>query len=208
MNYRKVFISALIALNIWVFVFLAIKNQAKRYKYDCLKKDEYLEKDNVPDKILKISQQSSLLCEKISFEQFTILQIEAEKIQLLLEPFEDFLKQSKYKNLFPRVNNLLISGDTKAISNYLHLLGFHREKHFKFFRKILYKTDIEHVTLASNGLLINKVFSDKQIDVESYLIYAPAELVQIHDFVNEKQLNVAMLHSIGKPNWYYMEINE
>ena len=206
MNYRKVFISALIALNIWVFAFFAIKSHTKRYKYDCLQKNENLEKGRVSDEILEISQKSSLLCEKVNFEQLNTLQVEAEKIQLLLEPFEDFLKQSKYKNLFPRVNNLLISGDSKAINNYLILLGFHREKHFQFFRKILYKTDIEHVTLASNGLLINRIFSDKQIDVESYLIYAPAELAQIHSFVHEKQFNVSLLHSIGKPNWFYMEI--
>ena len=87
-------------------------------------------------------------------------------------------------------------------------MEFHREKHFQFFRDILYKTDIEYFTLASNGLLLNKIFSDKQMDLESYLIYAPDGKVQIYDFVHKNHHQVSLLKNTGKLNWYYMEINQ
>ncbi|MDX2306223.1 MAG: hypothetical protein NW226_25670 [Microscillaceae bacterium] len=201
MNPRKILITTLIALNIWVFVF----NYNRDFRNRTIE-----EKKNAIEKYQKKAQmlirQKESEIKNIHLDE-DIREVynkfhDFEAIYHYLLGYKNYISNSKI-NLFSLERGILIEGKPYTLMYIMNRFGF-----YEFKRRVFLDIGADHVIFRDNGLLIFEFKPDKDHKQGYYVFYTPKDIELMERHTENENLYRYQYKALPEKNWYYATIQE
>lgn len=195
MNPRKILITALIALNIWVFVF------KRNIDFSNRTREEKKAGENV-----QMFNQEELEMQNIDLDE-DIREVynkfhDFEAIYHYLLSYKNYINNSRIK-LFSLERGILIEGKPYHLMRIMNRFGF-----YKFKRRVFLDIGADRIIFKDNGLLIFEFKPDEDHKQGYCVFYTPKDIELMERHNENENLYLYGYKALPENNWYYATIQE